>query len=188
MKYLVPLIVVVVAVIVSISITSTNKKEARMESYDNATMDSMEKETDVIMMEDKDGDAMMESHGDNMMDSDPKAMDSMEKDETAMMKKAGSFVNYEDVDVASLSGKIVLDFSATWCPSCRTFKADVAASLDDIPENLNLVVVDYDTYTDLRKKYNVTYQHTFVQIDRDGNEIKKWSGGSTLESVIQQVS
>jgi hypothetical protein len=47
------------------------------------------------------------------------------------------------------------------------------ASLNDIPEGVTLVEVDYDTEKDLAKKYNVRYQHVLVQIDKSGNEITK---------------
>ena len=30
---------------------------------------------------------------------------------------------------------------------------------------------------DLAKKYLISYQHTFVQIDNDGNSVSKWNGG-----------
>jgi hypothetical protein len=43
--------------------------------------------------------------------------------------------------------------------------------------------VDYDTAIALRKKYSVTYQHTFVQVDENGKLLKKWSGGQLAEIV-----
>ncbi|KXK10180.1 MAG: hypothetical protein UZ22_OP11002000912 [Microgenomates bacterium OLB23] len=33
----------------------------------------------------------------------------------------------------------------------------------------------------LAKQYGVGYQHTFVQIDQQGNEVTKWNGGSLKE-------
>jgi thioredoxin-related protein len=38
---------------------------------------------------------------------------------------------------------------------------------------------------DLAKKYGITYQHTFVQIDSKGNEITKWNGGKTDELLAK---
>lgn len=52
---------------------------------------------------------------------------------------------------------------------------------DKIPENMVLMKTDYDTYTELKKKYGVTYQHTFVQVDENGNELTKWNGGGVNE-------
>jgi hypothetical protein len=47
--------------------------------------------------------------------------------------------------------------------------------------------VNYDNSTALKQKYAVTYQHTFVQVDKDGNLIKKWSGSPTLTALVAEV-
>ena len=99
----------------------------------------------------------------------------------------GNYLAYGDTDISSLEGDIVLDFYAAWCPSCRKLEADIKDSLGDIPADLSIVKVNYDTQTDLKSKYGVTKQHTLVQVDQQGNLIKKWSGGSTLESIVSNL-
>jgi len=99
----------------------------------------------------------------------------------------GMYVDYSDTDISSLDGKIVLDFYASWCPACRKLESDINDSLLDIPAGVNLVKVNYDTETALKQQYGVTRQHTLVQIDQQGNLIKKWSGGSTLESILSEI-
>jgi thiol-disulfide isomerase/thioredoxin len=84
-------------------------------------------------------------------------------------------------------GPTVLFFKATWCPSCKALDADLQASRSEIPANVTILETDYDTYTDLKKKYGVTTQHTLVQVDAQGNMLTKWSGGSTLETVLAKV-
>ena len=41
-----------------------------------------------------------------------------------------------------------------------------------------LFKTDYDSEKELKKQYGITYQHTFVYVDKDGKQIKKWSGGA----------
>ena len=85
----------------------------------------------------------------------------------------------------------VLFFYASWCPTCRPADADFTKNAKMIPDDVILIRVNYndpDTDTsekDLAKKYAVTYQHTYVQIDKDGREIKKWNGGSMNELLTK---
>ena len=119
----------------------------------------------------------------------------IKKDETGMMDKgdvmtkAGSYETYapEKVALASSSHDIVLFFRASWCPTCRAVDADIKANLSKIPSDLTILDVNYDQSTPLKQKYGVTYQHTFVQVDKDGNQIKKWSGSPTLSALVAEV-
>jgi thiol-disulfide isomerase/thioredoxin len=114
-------------------------------------------------------DAMMKK-GDTMVKNDDSAM--MKKD--AM--KTGSYTNYSTsaVESALASGKkVVLFFHAPWCPSCKS--ADTKLSQETIPENTIVFKTDYDSSGELKKKYGVTSQHTFVSLKSDGTMIKKAS-------------
>ncbi len=80
---------------------------------------------------------------------------------------------------------VVLFFNAKWCPSCQ--QANKSFLNNKVPAGLIILSVDYDTSTELKKKYGVTYQHTFVQVDSNGNMIKKWSGSLDATKVNEQV-
>ena len=139
------------------------------------------------VMEKKDGDVMEKKDWDVMEKKDG---DVMEKDESAEIsvtdpvELAGVYSNY-DASLVGQNDSTVLAFFATWCPSCVA--ADKNISAWQVPDGLSVLKVDYDSNTDLRKKYGVTSQHTFVQVDADGNLIKKWSGGNTLDSIVEKV-
>lgn len=167
---------------------SSNQKEGAM-------MEQKKMEEEKMMMEQKamEEKAMIEKEameGDKMMEKDGAMMEKdgamMEKD-GAMMEK-GVYAPYEASKLAMAeTGKVVLFFKASWCPSCRTLDADIKASLGDIPAGVTILEVDYDKYGDLKQKYGVTMQHTLVQVDKNGNQIAKWSGGSTLEDVVKNL-
>ncbi len=112
----------------------------------------------------------------------------MARDDGTTMK-AGSYEAYspEKIAEAAAKGDVVLFFRALWCPSCRDLDADINANLINIPENLTILIVDYDNSTDLKKKYGVTFQHTLVQVDGDGTLIKKWSKSLTLVAFISDM-
>lgn len=83
--------------------------------------------------------------------------------------------------------KRILFFYASWCPTCIPANADFSQNADSIPEEVAVIRVNYnDPETDeeekaLAQKYGVTYQHTFVQIDMQGNKVTSWNGGQTDE-------
>ncbi len=161
---------------------SGNNDDAMMQK--DVMMEGDKMEQDKMM---KDDDAMMDSEKDAMMQKD-----AMKKDETSMMKDeamlAGSYQFYAPEKIAMASSKdVVLFFKASWCPSCRAADADIKANLGKIPSDLVILEVDYDNSTELKKKYGVTSQHTFVQVDKDGKLIKKWLGSATLSAISAEI-
>lgn len=121
---------------------------------------------------------------DAMMEKTENKDESMKKDDGAMMKNESRYVVYSQTSFdAAKDKKRILFFHAPWCPTCRP--ADAAFQKDSalIPEGVVLFKTDYDTSTDLKKKHNVTYQHTFVQVDASGNAVTKWNGGQITELI-----
>ena len=146
-----------------------NKKK----DAENAAM--MKKEAAAAMEKDK-----MAKEGDAMVKED-----AMKKDGDAMMIK-GSFTDYDTAKLANAEkGDVVLYFSAPWCPTCQEANKNFNAS--SAPDGLTLLKVDYDSSTDLKKQYGVTYQHTFVQVDKDGKQLKKWSGSTTYDQLKVEI-
>ena len=41
---------------------------------------------------------------------------------------------------------------------------------------------------ELKQKYGITTQHTFVQVDADGNEVAKWTGSLTADEIAEQTA
>jgi thiol-disulfide isomerase/thioredoxin len=102
---------------------------------------------------------------------------------------AGRYVDWADFDAdrsAYADSDIVLFFHAPWCPSCQATEASIDA--DGVPDGLTLVKVDFDSQTELRQKYGVTYQHTYVLVDPDGTQLKKWSGSVTGADIASEVA
>lgn len=116
------------------------------------------------------------------MEKDGMEKDSMEKDamEKDSMNKGGEFITYEQYmehsDAAMHhDGRTVLFFDASWCPDCQKLKNALSSDHDVIPADVTVVDVDYDAHNDLRKQYGVTMQHTFVEVDAQGNKVSSWS-------------
>lgn len=129
--------------------------------------------------------------------SDSTTTESSSKDQDVQIKEStsgetvvnGSYEAYSADKIArAADGTVVLFFHASWCPSCRALNSNIESNRSEIPAGVSILKADYDEETELRKKYGVTTQHTLVQVDKDGNLIKKWSGGSTLDSIISQIN
>jgi thiol:disulfide interchange protein len=102
----------------------------------------------------------------------------------------GSYVtlaDYEADKAAYAATDVVLFFNADWCSTCKVARDNIQADLASIPSDLTIVVVNFDQANDLRQKYGVTVQHTFVQVDADGNELAKWSGSVTPDEIAQNT-
>jgi thiol-disulfide isomerase/thioredoxin len=86
----------------------------------------------------------------------------------------------------------VLFFYANWCPTCKAAEENIKSNLGKLPQDVTIIRVNYnDTDTDddekdLAKKYSITYQHTFVQIDSQENEITKWNGGE-IDILLSKI-
>ncbi len=79
--------------------------------------------------------------------------------------------------------KKVYFFHASWCPICQSIESDILKDTTVIPENTVFIKTDFDSNTDLRQKYGVTYQYTFVQVDNEGNELKQWSATNLTRAL-----
>lgn len=159
---------------------NTMMNDDSMMKKDDAMMDGREGEwTDEEMKAMEADGHMMEGDGmkkdDAMMkDGGMKNDDSMMKAEETMMKKA-SYAAYSP-DVLMNGETKVLFFHAAWCPSCKKADASLNAWYAANAYARSTYKVDYDTSADLKTKYGVTYQHTFVLVDGQGNALKTIQG------------
>ncbi len=108
----------------------------------------------------------------------------IETEAEAPVALAGSYQAY-DSSLLGSTDNTVLFFHASWCPPCKA--ADASINETGVSDNLTILKVDFDNSAELRKKYGVTSQHTFVQVDADGNLIKKWSGGSSAADIESKL-
>jgi len=107
----------------------------------------------------------------------------------ALPSGSATYTEYSSATLADAQqrGRAVLFFHAPWCPFCIEANDDITANLDQLPGDVTVLKTDYDTETSLKSQYGVTYQHTFVQVDANGDELTQWTGGGVdelLENII----
>ena len=170
------LVVLIAGGVIGYSVVSSNKKEDLPETK---VMEDVDETS--LMMDDKEvgeDEAMMEEKEDKMM---------ADEDEV-MMEGSGKYLEYDSSVLADNKDKRrVLFFYANWCPTCKPADLSFSNNEDKLPEGVVVVRVNYsDTETDagekaLAEKYEITYQHTYVEIDAAGEVVKKWNGGALDE-------
>lgn len=132
-------------------------------------------------------------------DSSPDRQPTLPSQEMAPFDQRGSSeanmpamqqVGYLQYDVAELAAdKNVLFFAALdWCTTCQALDENLRENIEAIPADTQILVVDYDNDLQLRERYDVDIQHTLIQVDSEGNELKRWIGSLTLEQILSQVS
>ena len=135
-----------------------------------------------------DGDEMTEEkmmEHDTMMEEDSMMWDGETIEEASMMdEKPTGYLDYSS-ELIGKNDKTVLFFHATWCPSCNSADKNIKASWVD---DFLLLKTDYDSNLELRKKYWVTTQHTFVRINSAWKVIKKWSGWNNVEDIRKAIN
>ena len=184
-----PIIIVVIVVAIAVvglgayTFSQNSSKSQSMMKKDEAMMTKEEtsmEPTNAMMKKD---DSAME--GNKMMDD--------EKNSSAKKMADSRYVQYSKSALDHASGnRRILFFYASWCPTCRPADESFTQNVNKIPEDVTLIRVNYnDPETDqeekdLAKKYHVTYQHTFVQIDSTGKEITKWNGGQ-IDELLSNI-
>jgi len=87
------------------------------------------------------------------------------------------FDNEAQLGALAAKGTTVVFFYAAWCPNCRATVTELKARWNQVRPGVTLVIADYDKEQALKAKYGVTYQDTFVRLDRDGKGVDLWNSG-----------
>jgi len=106
------------------------------------------------------------------------------KMEASQNKTMGRYLEYSKKAFdKAVNNKRVYFFHAKWCPTCKIANEEFIQNMDKIPNDVILFKTDYDTEKELKTQYGITYQHTFVFVDSEGKEIRKWNGGGITELI-----
>jgi thioredoxin 1 len=92
-------------------------------------------------------------------------------------------------DKAVAEGKpVVVDFAASWCPTCKQQKPIVQGLLKDPKrKTLTVFVADFDKEEALKKQMNVTMQSTLIalkEVARSTGQTDKAELGALLDKAL----
>ncbi len=83
------------------------------------------------------------------------------------------------------SGKVVVDFTATWCGPCKVI-APVFEELAGQHNEVTFIKVDVDSGSDIATQAKINAMPTFVAY-KNGTEVSRFSGASK-EQLAQLVT
>lgn len=99
----------------------------------------------------------------------------------------GRYIAYNSNQSANTEGRVLLFFYASWCPQCRAL--DQSITKQGVPNNMTIFKVDYDTSGELKQRYGITLQTTVVEIDQQGELVKKFVAydDPSLDAVLNDL-
>lgn len=132
--------------------------------------------------------ALFNTKADNMESGEAEAMlteDRKSDRVTSSNEEAtptGRYVDYNEEKVADVNYTTsIIFFHAPWCPECRAYEKVITE--EGVPGGVQILKADYDSATDLKKKYGITIQTSFVRVDQNGALVQKWVGYGKTKSV-----
>ena len=90
---------------------------------------------------------------------------------------AVAYESFEQIDTLASKGPTVVYFHATWCPTCQAAMTSFRGRWPEVKAGITLVIADYDDEVQLKSRYGITYQNTYVQVSPDGTPKSVWNGG-----------
>ena len=93
----------------------------------------------------------------------------------SLVAQAGQPFDTKAFQQAQTAGKtILIDVTASWCPTCRQ-QRPIVQEIEKEKPNLVVYEVDFDTAKDFLKRYHVQYQSTLIMF-RGVNEVGRSTG------------
>ena len=94
---------------------------------------------------------------------------------------------YSSAEFENMTGKpFAVFFHAGWCPKCQALEANINKVLSSLPESFRVLKADFDKETELKAKYGVTMQTTFIIIDANGEAVETLANPS-LEQITNSL-
>ena len=82
-------------------------------------------------------------------------------------------------------GKVVIQFSATWCGPCKVLSKTIESNEDQL--SLPFYRIDLDESADLAKSLKVMAVPTLILFDK-GEEVKRTSGSKNINQLQDFIS
>ena len=118
------------------------------------------------------------------------AYDSTSYEASYSLSENWQYRNYSSDSYDQLLGKkpFALFFHANWCSSCRSQEKIIQQNLASLPVDFTILRVNFDTETELKKKYSVAMQSIVIVFDETGKEVGRMWDFSSIQKFIDLLS
>ncbi len=93
--------------------------------------------------------------------------------------------NFEEL--ISSGNPVLIDFSAEWCKPCRKIDAMLYQLADELDEDIEIIKIDVDKNTALRKKYKIDAVPTLI-LFHNSKQIWRHTGLISVPEVVKAVN
>ncbi len=119
---------------------------------------------------------------DKLADKQPKTTTDNQKPGNSNLQTPGRYTAHtQDAQKDPSYSTTILFFHASWCPECRAYEKAIEAGT--LPDSTQILKVDFDSAGELRSRYKVTLQSTFVSVSSSGEQRTKWVGYGKEKSI-----
>lgn len=94
--------------------------------------------------------------------------------------------NEENFNELTSSGKVLVDFFATWCGPCKMLGA-ILEELSEERNSVKIVKIDVDENPNLARQFGVMSIPT-MYLFKDGKEISKQNGFMPKEELLEWIN
>ena len=105
----------------------------------------------------------------------------------SLVAQAGQPFDTKAFQQAQTAGKtILIDVTASWCPTCRQ-QRPIVQEIEKEKPNLVVYEVDFDTAKDFLKRFHVQYQSTLI-LFKGGAEVGRSTGETDPDRIRALVA
>ncbi len=145
---------------------------------------------DAMMKKEEPGDAMAKQEepaaGEAMMKKEESGDAMAQKEPEQAMAKEKVYTAFTAEALIDGTPK-VLFFHAAWCPKCVQQDKVLASWYPSADFAYSVFKIDYDSSAELKQRYGVVQQHTYVIVDGQGNKLSSASfpTDADLQALLQ---
>lgn len=97
-----------------------------------------------------------------------------------------TYTEATDFSIAGEEEQLVLFFHADRCSSCKRIEQDIKNT--GVPAGIRIYEVDRDEYPEIAQQYDMRTQSSFVQVDREGELIKRRVGWFGIDDIVEKLN